>query len=49
MRFVPSPSRSTRTLMVASDQEHRLAAINAAIPADMFQLPFVVTEVTIRH
>jgi hypothetical protein len=48
MQFVPSPARGKGTLMVASDQEHRLAAINAAIPADMLQLPFVVTEVTIR-
>jgi hypothetical protein len=49
MHFVPSASRRASTLMVASDQEHRFAAINAAISADMFQRPFVVTEVTIRR
>jgi len=47
MQFVPSPSRRSSTLMVASDQEYRLAAINAGISSDMLQPPFVVTEVTI--
>ena len=45
--FLPS-SPGVQTLVVASDQEHRFAGINQAISADMFQLPFLVTEVLIR-
>jgi hypothetical protein len=45
--FLPSwPGLST--LVVASDQEHRFAAINHSITEDMFQPPWLVTEVLLR-
>jgi len=44
--FLPSP-RGVQTLVVASDQEHRFAAINQGIPTDMFQPPFLVTKVLV--
>jgi hypothetical protein len=34
---------------VASDQEYRLAAINAALTADILQPPFIITEVDMRR
>jgi hypothetical protein len=33
-----------QTLVVASDQEHRFAAIDLGIAADMFQPAFLVTK-----
>jgi hypothetical protein len=36
-------------LFVVSDQEHRLAALNAAIPADDFQAPFLLTRLYVRR
>jgi hypothetical protein len=47
MQFVP-PRHGRATLIVASDQEYRLAAINAALTADILQPPFVITEVELR-
>lgn len=47
MQFLP-PLHGRATLVVASDQEYRLAAINAALTADILQPPFVVTEVELR-
>jgi hypothetical protein len=44
--ILPS-ARGVQTLLVASDQEHRFAAINHGIPADMFQPPFLVTKVLV--
>jgi hypothetical protein len=32
---------------LASDQEHRLAAINAALPTDLTQPPWIVTKVLV--
>lgn len=49
MQFLP-PRHGRASLVVASDQEYRLAAINAALTADILQPPFVITEVEIsRH
>lgn len=36
-------------LLVVSDQEHRLAALNAAIPSDQFVAPFLITRVYPRR
>lgn len=47
MQFLP-PAHGHASLIVASDQEYRLAAINAALTADILQPPFVVTEVDLR-
>ena len=44
--FLPSPG-GVQSLVVASDQEHRFAAINQGIPADMLQPPFLVTKVLV--
>jgi hypothetical protein len=35
-------------LVVVSDQEHRFAALNVAIEADQFELPFLITKVYVR-
>lgn len=43
------PTRGRQPLVVSSDQEHRLAALNIAIPGDMLQLPFIVTKVYPKH
>ncbi|GEM_PF-1104200 len=43
----PLVSQAPPTLVVSSDQEHRFAGINAAIPSDMFELPFLITKVLI--
>jgi hypothetical protein len=48
MQFLP-PAHGRATLVVASDQEYRLAAINAGISTDMLQPPFIVTEVNLRR
>jgi hypothetical protein len=34
-------------MVVASDQEHRLAAINAALTADITQRPWIVTKILV--
>jgi len=34
-----------KPLVVASDQEHRLAAINAALTTDITQPPWIVAKV----
>jgi hypothetical protein len=39
------PPIGAQTLVVASDQEHRFDALNAAIDADMFRPPFRAAEV----
>ena len=44
MQFLP-PHGGRATLVVASDQEYRLAAINAAIATDMLQPPWIAAEV----
>ena len=44
--FLPS-GPGFETLLVSSDQEHRFAAINGKISQDMFQPPFLVTEVAL--
>lgn len=43
-QFLP-PAAGIQSLVVVSDQEHRLAAINAAISTDILQLPFIATKV----
>lgn len=44
MQFLPK-HHGRHSLVVASDQEYRLAAINAGITTDMLQPPFLVTAV----
>jgi hypothetical protein len=44
VQFLP-PVFGLKPLVVASDQEHRLAAINAALSADITQPPWIVTKV----
>jgi hypothetical protein len=46
VQFLP-PVFGLTSLVVASDQEHRLAAINAALNADITQPPWIVTKVLI--
>jgi hypothetical protein len=48
MQFLP-PRHGRASLVVASDQEYRLAAINAALTADILQPPFAITEVEFSH
>jgi hypothetical protein len=48
MQFLP-PRHGRASLLVASDQEYRLAAINAALTADILQPPFVITDVELSH
>lgn len=36
-------------LVVVADQEHRFAALNVAITEDVFEQPFLLTKVYIRH
>jgi hypothetical protein len=46
-KFLP-PVQGVTTLAVSSDQEHRFAALNAALGGvSVFQLPFLITEVCI--
>lgn len=45
MQFLP-PRHGRASLVVASDQEYRLAAINAALTADILEPPFAIAEVT---
>lgn len=45
-QFLP-PIAGIQSLVVVSDQEHRLAAINAAISTDMLQPPLIVTKVAL--
>jgi hypothetical protein len=44
VQFLP-PVFGFEPLVVASDQEHRLSAINAALSADITQPPWIVTKV----
>ena len=44
VQFLP-PVFGLKPLVVASDQEHRLAAINTALSADITQPPWIVTKV----
>jgi len=44
LQFLP-PVAGLTPQVVASDQEHRLAAINAAITADITQPPWIVTKI----
>jgi hypothetical protein len=47
MKFLP-PVQGVPSLVVSSDQEHRFAALNAALGGvSRFQLPFLITEVVI--
>jgi hypothetical protein len=46
VQFLP-PVFGLTPLVVASDQEHRLAAINAALTADITQPPWVVTKILV--
>jgi len=46
VQFLP-PVFGLTPLVVASDQEHRLAAINAALNADITQPPWIITKVLI--
>lgn len=48
MQFLP-PAHGRSVLVVASDQEYRLAAINAALTADILEPPFIITEVELEH
>ena len=43
--FLPPVEGDVSPLVVSSDQEHRLAALNPGIAQDQFQAPFVVTKV----
>lgn len=44
MKWLP-PGRGRQSLVVSSDQEHRFAALNAALGGvSVFQLPFLITE-----
>jgi len=43
--FLPPVHGDESPLVVSSDQEHRLAALNPGIAQDQFQAPFVVTKV----
>lgn len=43
-QFLP-PVAGLQPVVVSSDQEHRLAALNAAIPQDQFLPPFLLTKV----
>ena len=36
---------NTESLLVTSDQEYRLAALNAALTADILTPPFVLAEI----
>ena len=45
--FLPPIAGSLSPLVVSSDQEHLFSAINAAIPADAFELPFLITKVIV--
>ncbi len=44
LQFLP-PVGGVTPLVVASDQEYRLAALNPSIPTDMLHPPFIVTKV----
>jgi hypothetical protein len=46
LQFLP-PVFGVSPLVVASDQEHRLAAINAGISHDMLQPPWMVTKILV--
>ena len=46
VQFLP-PVFGLTPLVVASDQEHRLAAINAALTADITQPPWIVTKILV--
>jgi hypothetical protein len=46
LQFLP-PEHGVPQLVVASDQEHRFAAINSAIPESIFQPPFRLTKVLV--
>ena len=48
MQFLP-PRHGRASLVVASDQEYRLAAINAALAADILQPPFLITDVELSQ
>jgi hypothetical protein len=48
LKFLP-PIRGERAFIVSSDQQHRFAALNAALDGvSIFQLPFLITEVRLR-
>ena len=46
VQFLP-PVFGLSPMVVASDQEHRLAAINAALTADITQPPWIVTKILV--
>ena len=46
VQFLP-PVFGLSPMVVASDQEHRLAAINAALTADITQRPWIVTKILV--
>jgi len=48
LAFLPKVFGS-QPLITVSDQEQNFAAINAAIPADQFELPFRITRTWIRY
>ena len=43
--FVAIPNRFANVMVVASDQEHRIAALNAALTQDITTPPFLLTKV----
>jgi len=45
--FLP-PVLGISPMVVASDQEHRLAALNMALTEDLFNPPFLITKVYVR-
>lgn len=46
--FLP-PVLGVSPLLVVSDQEHRLAALNVALDVDAFELPFRITKLYLRR
>ncbi|RZL36111.1 MAG: PEP-CTERM sorting domain-containing protein [Rubrivivax sp.] len=46
LQFLP-PVNGLAPLLVASDQEHRLMSINAALQADQLQPPWIITKVLV--
>ncbi|MDQ3031913.1 MAG: hypothetical protein M3Y87_05800 [Myxococcota bacterium] len=46
--FLP-PVLGISPLVVVSDEEHRMAALNVAIPEDIFERPFLITKLYVRR
>lgn len=46
--FLP-PVLGISPLVVVSDEEHRMAALNVALSEDIFEMPFLITKVYVRR